>query len=317
MAHQWIECHCIRKRFVTPFVWITSQTMSRPRILVTGADGQLGRSLQALSTSFQADWIFTTRTELDISDDNAIREFFKERHFDFCINTAAYTKVDLAEQESEQANLINAVAPGLLAMACHQQGCVFVHLSSDYVYDNGLTRPLKEDDPVSPTSVYARTKLEGERLAMQSNPRTLIIRTSWVFSEYGHNFVKTMARLLSSGKALSIVNDQIGCPTYASDLAEAILKIVRTIHADNRGNVFGVYNFCNDGPVTWYAFAKEIGKMLGIEPDITPVSTGEYGAPATRPLYSVLDTRKVVEMFGIEIRDWRVGLGIVLENPKV
>ena len=289
--------------------------MSRMRILVTGAEGQLGRSLAKHAHTSQASVVFASRSDLDIADTEAFRPFFASHQFDFCINTAAYTKVDLAEQQQQEAHLINGIAPGFLAQACHDQGCTFIHLSSDYVYHNGLRRSLREDDPVSPVSVYAQTKLEGEQNALHANPRTLIIRTSWLFSEFGHNFVKTMTRLMIAGKSLRIVNDQFGCPTYAGDLALVILKIIKTLHADGpRDEMYGIFNYCNEGTTTWYDFAREIATMLGVTPDIIPVSTSDYAAPASRPLYSVLDTTKIKKAYGIQIGHWREGLSLVLEN---
>jgi dTDP-4-dehydrorhamnose reductase len=287
--------------------------MNNPRILITGADSQLGQSLAKLASTLPADFVFATRNVLDITDNIGTVKYFGEHQFDFCINTAAYTKVDQAEQEVAAATQINEVAPGFLATLCKNTDCKLIHISSDYVYHNGLTRPLKEDDPVTPQSVYAHSKLNGENVVLEANPNAVIIRTSWLFSEFGHNFVKTMARLITAGKPLRIVNDQIGCPTYASDLALAILTIIRTLHEESsREDLYGIFNYCNEGPTTWYDFALEIAAILEITPDITPVSTEEYGAVAARPTYSVLDTTKIKSKYGIGTRHWREGLGEVL-----
>ncbi len=288
--------------------------MSRPCILVTGADSQLGQSLQKLAPTINADFVFASRRDMDIADVASVVKFFSSKHFDFCVNTAAYTKVDLAEQESEQAASANSIAPAILAGLCKNDGGTLIHISSDYVYHNGLTRPLKEDDPTSPKSAYALLKLQGERFAFDANPRTVIVRTSWLFSEYGHNFVKTMARLINARTPLRIVNDQIGCPTYAGDLAQAILKIITTLQSDNRDELYGIFNYCNEGQITWYDFAREIARMLGIKADITPVSTEEYGAVAARPPYSVLDTTKIRERYQVKTPHWRERLKDVLQK---
>ena len=289
--------------------------MTKPGILVTGAEGQLGRSLAKIAPLHELDFVFVSRRDLDIADANQIREYFANTQFDFCINTAAYTKVDLAEQEKDQAYVINADAPGYLSVECSRQNCVLIHISSDYVYDNGLHRPLREDDPVAPASVYARTKLEGEVRALRENTHTVIIRTSWLFSEYGHNFVKTMARLMEEGRSLQIVNDQAGCPTYAGDLASAIVGIIQTMNsAPGRNDTYGVFNYCNTGSTTWYDFAIEIASVLGVIPNIRAVSSAEYSTAAKRPHYSVLNTEKIRGVFDIEIPHWKKGLQHVLRG---
>jgi len=290
--------------------------MNNPRILVTGAGGQLGRSLERISHIVHGYFTFASRQDLDISDAVAVREYFAAHTFDFCINTAAFTQVDLAEQNIESAHLLNVIAPGLLAEACSKQQCTLIHISSDYVYHNDIVRPLREDDPTNPVSVYARTKFEGEQVVIQGNPQTIVLRTSWLFSEYGYNFVKTMVRLLTAGKALRVVDDQYGCPTYCGDLAEAIMKIIHTIDKNSDTEMWGIFNYCCEGPVSWYGFACEIASYLEISPDITPVTTAEYGAAAARPPYSVLDTTKIEDTFSVATRHWREGLIRVLHHSQ-
>ena len=290
--------------------------MSGLRILVTGASGQLGRSLADIKETLPAEWVFTQRGELDISDPTGVQQYFAAHRFDYCFNTAAYTRVDGAETDRDAARMINETAPGIVGACCAQQGCALIHFSTDYVYDNGLTRPLKEDDPCTPASVYAHSKLAGERLALAANGKTLMIRTSWVFSEYGHNFVRTMARLLMESRSVRVVNDQVGCPTYAGDLAKALVHIIQRFEAGDPKAVFGLYNFCNSGAVTWYDFALEIGRQLGIGARISPVSTEEYGALAARPPYSVLDTSKIESAFDLQIQPWEKGLTQVLSRMQ-
>lgn len=278
------------------------------QVLVTGADGQLGRSLQAIAHTTGHVFDFAPRQILDISDHEAVKRYFDPRQIRYCINTAAYTQVDRAEEDSTQAHLLNTRAPEHLAAICHDHGCVLIHLSTDYVYHNALRRPLREDDPTHPVSVYAKTKLAGELRAMAANPETIVVRTSWLFSKYGHNFVKTMARLMRDGRPLRVVDDQTGCPTYAGDLAGALLRIIDTLDAGVISRPFGVYNYCNEGMTTWYGFANAIASHLGLDVQITPVHSAEYGAPAPRPGYSVLDTTKIRSAFGLQIPHWSEGL---------
>jgi dTDP-4-dehydrorhamnose reductase len=292
--------------------------MTIPRILVIGANGQVGKSLAELTSMFDAEWTFVARNDLDITDATAAERFFTAQQFDFCINTAAYTQVDKAEDEPEHAFLVNSVAPGIISTLCALQDCVFMHFSTDYVYDNGLTRPLEETDPLAPASVYAKTKLEGELRAQAVNPKTVVIRTSWVFSEYGNNFVKTMARLITQGKALSVVNDQTGCPTYSRDLALAVIQIITNLNQKSAAEgVYGVYNYSNDGPTTWFDFATEIASQLHVNASISPVSTKEYGAKAARPTYSVLNTSKIRDTFAIDPPHWRDGLIRVINQLQL
>lgn len=285
--------------------------MSTPRILVTGAGGQLAQCLADISGHMDAEWVFASRAMLDIADQAQCEELFNAQSFDFCINTAAYTKVDLAEQEQEEAFLINATAPAQLARLCAQHECVLIHFSTDYVYDNDLRRPLREDDPLSPQSVYARSKHAGEVRVLQEHPASLILRTSWVFSEYSHNFVRTMARLMRENKSLRVVNDQYGCPTYAGDLAKAISHIIRRFQ-DPAHRQFGVFNYCNSGETNWFEFAKVIASHLGLTPDLSPVTTADYGAAASRPAYSVLDTTKIKTTFGVDTPPWEDSLARII-----
>ena len=288
--------------------------MSTRRILVTGATGQLGRCLADRQSQFTADWRFVSREELDLADPNGIEAYFNSNAFDVCINTAAYTAVDSAEHENQLAHLINAEAPAHLARFCAASNCKLIHFSTDYVYDNGLSRPLREDDPLNPKSVYAKSKLEGEQNVERHCHESIVIRTSWVFSEYGHNFVKTMARLMSKGRPLKVVDDQVGCPTYAGDLADMTLVVLDRIFNPAGDRLWGVYNYANSGPVSWYEFANQIAGRLGLNAELSPVSTVEYGAVAPRPAYSVLDTTKIQTTFGIAVRSWEEGLSHVLRT---
>jgi len=288
--------------------------MSQPRILVTGSDGQLARSLAGLKQTLHAEWVFTRKSDLDISDARAIQRYFADNRFDYCINTAAYTKVDQAETDEARARRLNETAPGVISTCCARQGCALFHFSTDYVYHNGLTRPLTEEDPCHPQSVYAHTKFGGEQLALATHPKTVVIRTSWVFSEYGHNFVKTMARLLLDGRPVRVVNDQIGCPTYAGDLAKAVIQIISRLETGHSQAPYGVYNYCNSGEITWYDFVLQIARELGVQAEITPVSTSDYGAAAPRPAYSVLETSKIRAAFELEIPHWHAGLIRVLRE---
>jgi dTDP-4-dehydrorhamnose reductase len=220
------------------------------------------------------------------------------------INCAAYTAVDKAEQEPLLARQVNAEAVGLLAAVCAANQCRFIHVSTDYVFDGTATSPYKEEDLTAPQSVYGQTKLEGERQALLANPQTVIIRTSWVYSSFGKNFVKTIIRLLQDKPQISVVKDQLGSPTFAADLANSILQII-----SSNNWIPGIYNYSNSGIISWYQFAEEIGKLAGSSTPIRGISTEEYPTPAKRPAWSVLDTSKIVSTYGVTIKDWKESLG--------
>lgn len=273
-------------------------------ILVTGANGQLGSELRALSASNpQHRFLFNDRDEVDITDARQVEQCFAEFKPDYCINCAAYTAVDKAETDQDVAYKINALAVKNLAEACTAAGTKFIHVSTDYVFDGKGTAPYKEDNPTNPVSVYGKTKLQGEQEALAAAPDAIIIRTSWVYSEHGHNFVKTMLRLMQSKPELGVVADQWGSPTYAADLAEAILHIV------NSGTWQpGIYHFSNAGAITWHHFAQAIQEASGFDCKVNAITTADYPTPAVRPGYSVMDTSKIEQVYGVQLKDWKESL---------
>lgn len=279
-------------------------TDRKPLIMVTGANGQLGKELRQLEKEWsQFDFLFLSREDLPIHHFELVRNFFKGSHPDFLINCAAYTAVDKAEQEKDLAYQVNAEAVGVLAAVCKEYHCRFIHVSTDYVFDGTASRPYREEDLTNPQGVYGATKLEGEKQAQQFNPDSIIIRTSWVYSSYGKNFVKTILRLLQEKPSVSVVNDQIGSPTYAADLAKAILEII----SSNKW-LSGIYNYSNDGIISWFSFATEIAALRGSTIPVYPISTAEFPTPAKRPAWSVLDKSKISDAYGIKIRPWKESL---------
>jgi dTDP-4-dehydrorhamnose reductase len=284
----------------------------KPKILVTGSNGQLGKELKQLESAYpQFDFIFLSREDLPIHHFELVRNYFKGYKPDYLINCAAYTAVDRAETEKDLAFQVNAEAVGVLAAICHENNTRLIHISTDYVFDGTANVPYNEDDHVNPQSVYGVSKLTGEKEALYFNPDTIIIRTSWVYSAYGKNFVKTMIRLMSEKDSLNIVNDQLGSPTYAADLADVILQII------NSGNwIPGIYHFSNDGIISWYDFAVAIKEMAGLQCNLNPITTYQYPTPARRPAYSVLDKTKIKEKYGIGLKNWKDSLRICLDHIK-
>lgn len=278
-----------------------------PTILVTGGNGQLANEIRELSSGFPAfKFLFTSREELPIEDKEAVESFFQDQSIQYCINCAAYTAVDKAENEIEKAFLINAEAVGNLATICKNHGAKFIHISTDYVYDGTKGEPLKETDDVGPINIYGRSKLKGEELALENNPASIVIRTSWVYSSFGANFVKTMLRLFPVKEQLNVVSDQVGSPTYAADLAEVIIQFVQKMET---GQSFsGIYNYSNSGITNWYEFALSIKELSKSNCKILPVSSSAYITPAKRPLYSVMDTSKVKATLKIDIPFWKDSL---------
>ena len=245
----------------------------------------------------------TDVAELDITDREAILQFVNENHVDGIVNCAAYTAVDKAESNVELCDLLNRVAPGYLAEAVEQRGGWLIQISTDYVFDGTNHTPYVESDPVCPNSVYGRTKLAGEQAAQQACSRTMIIRTAWLYSTFGNNFVKTMIRLGKEKSELGVIFDQIGTPTYARDLAVAIFEAI------NQGVNPGVYHFSNEGVISWYDFTKAIHRIAGITTcHVRPLHTSEYPTPAARPHYSVLDKTKIKQTYGLEIPYWEESL---------
>ena len=282
----------------------------RQKILVTGSNGQLVKELQQAAALFpQFDFVFLSREELLIHDFESVKKVFKSYQAQCIINCAAYTAVDKAEQEKELSFQINGAAVGLLAAICKAEHCKFIHISTDYVFDGTASVPYLEDSPTSPQGVYGASKLEGEKQALQFNPDSIIIRTSWVYSSFGKNFVKTMLKLLQVKDEISVVDDQIGSPTYAKDLAEVILQIIASQNWQP-----GIYNYSNDGEISWYDFAERIKELSGSSCKINPIPTTQYPTPAKRPAYSVLDKTKIQQVLGIKLKDWQNSLAECLEK---
>jgi len=282
-------------------------------ILVTGANGQLGSEIRHISALYPSyDFLFTTKEDLPIENKDAVKMFFEKQQIDYCINCAAYTAVDKAEVEKEKAFLINADAAGILASICSDHQTKLIHISTDYVYAGNALLPLKEEDAVDPLNVYGWSKLKGEELILNRYPSALIIRTSWVYSSYGNNFVKTMLRLFKEKESLNVVNDQYGCPTYAADLAAIIMKFVEGM--ENNNEYVGIVNYCNSGITTWFYFAQAIKEFVNSSCKIMPVSTSQYPTAAKRPLYSVLDTSKIKKMLSVDIPSWKDSLHKCLQS---
>jgi dTDP-4-dehydrorhamnose reductase len=274
----------------------------RMRILVTGANGQVGKALQTKLNALSYECLFTDRDELDMRDEDAVRKTALDYRPDVVINCAAYTAVDRAENDIQACVEINQDAVRVLAEACNSVGARFIHLSTDYVYHNGKNRPLLEDDPVKPQSVYARTKLAGEQEAFQACAKTIVVRTSWVFGLEGHNFVRTMLRLAGEKDELRVVSDQIGAPTFADDIAAALIVVLEKPELKP-----GVYNYACLGVGSWYDFAKAIMDVYGLSCQIEPITTADYPTPAPRPPYSVLNLEKSKQA-GMVFRHWRDAL---------
>lgn len=275
-------------------------------VLVTGANGQLGQSIQFIANQYpNIQFIYTDYQELDITNFESCHTVFAKYKPQFCINTAAYTAVDKAESEAEKARLINVIGPENLAKVCKEYNTILLHISTDFIFDGTSTQPYLETDIPNPKSVYGQTKLDGE-LAVQKNwEKHFIIRTSWVYSQFANNFMKTMLRLASERDSLSVVNDQVGTPTYAVDLAEVLIKIIQF---SNHSSAFGIYNFSNEGQCSWYEFAATIFQQKRISIDLQPIHTSAYPTPAKRPAFSVLDKTKVKNTFNIEIKEWQASL---------
>lgn len=281
-------------------------------ILVTGANGQLGNEIRRRSEASANRYIFTDVAELDITDAEAVMRLAQKERPSVIINCAAYTNVDKAEDDEQTAHLINCTAVANLASAAKAVDAVLVHISTDYVFDGCGCRPYTEDAEVAPTGAYGRTKLAGERAVAKSGCRYVIIRTAWLYSSFGRNFVKTMRTLTGEREALQVVFDQVGTPTYAGDLADAILHIVE----EERYNKCGVYHYSNEGVCSWYDFAKEICTMSGNECNINPCHSNEFSSKVARPHYSVLDKSKIKQTFGLSIPHWKESLAKCIEELK-
>lgn len=285
-------------------------------ILVTGANGQLGNEMRNLSSTDPANrYLFTDVQELDITDLARVQAFLSENVVDYIVNCAAYTAVDKAESDIELCRKINAFAVENLAKASAAIGARMIHVSTDYVYSGTHYMPYVESDAVAPTSVYGVTKLEGEQLLLAANPASVILRTSWLYSPYGNNFVKTMLRLGREREKLSVVFDQVGTPTYAADLAAAIVAILNAPEF-----IPGIYNFSDEGVCSWYDFTLTIHRMAGIDTcRVSPIDTADYPSAATRPFYSVMNKKKIKATYGVKIPHWEESLQkciAILENKN-
>ena len=274
------------------------------KILVTGANGQLGQCLQKISSQFEEfEFIFTDSETLDITNKEEVNDFFWQNAPDFCINAAAYTAVDLAETEVEKAFLVNADGTENLAEACAENNAQFIHVSTDYVFDGENNLAYTEEDFTNPLGVYGASKLAGDGLALEVNPCSVILRTSWVYSEFGKNFVKTMLNLFSTKEELNIVADQFGQPTNANDLAEAIMKIIKSEKITP-----GIFNFSNLGRISWFDFAEKIAELSEAKIKLNAIETSQYPTSAKRPKNSVLDLDKISKTYGIQLKPWEESL---------
>lgn len=284
------------------------------KVLVTGSLGQVGSEIQVLSKSLSADYefLFTDVADLDITDEGKVAEWFEKNQPSAVINCAAYTAVDKAEEQKDLCYRINFTGAVNLAKAAKAKNASMIHISTDYVYHNGINRPLRESDPTNPQSVYAASKLDGDLGVLEALPSAVVLRTSWVYSSFGHNFVKTMIRLGKDRDQLTIVADQIGTPTYAKDLASAIVK---TLVAEQTPEG-GIYHYSNEGISSWYDFAYEIMQLENIDCDVKPIPTSSYPTPAKRPPFSVLDKAKIKKALGISIPHWKDSLKECLKLIK-
>ena len=287
------------------------------RILVLGSEGQLGQCISDQFAFTEDDVVCTSRREIDVSNFEVTKSQILEIKPDIVINATAYTAVDKAEEERELADRINHLAVANISNICNQLDCWLIHVSTDYVFDGNSEVPYKEDDPPNPQGVYGASKLKGEGAIETSGCKYLIIRTAWVYSEYGNNFLKTMLRLAAGRDELSVVGDQIGCPTYAQDIARSIVSIVSRFDLDRSWS--GVYHFCGDEPCSWYDFARAIFLEAEIRRLKTPsyvksVTTADYPTPVIRPAYSVLDCTKIERVFDVTRSNWRDGIKVVIDR---
>lgn len=279
-------------------------------ILVTGGDGQLSKCIKNIKDKLpEANFIFVNRLELDITNNIAVTSFFQRNDIQYCINCAAYTAVDMAERDKENAFNVNVIGAKNLAIACDNKGATLIHISTDFVFDGNNNVAYYERDKTNPLSVYGQTKLKGEQAIAERLNRYFIIRTSWLYSEHGSNFMKTIIKLSKNNETLSIVEDQIGTPTYASDLASMILAII-----DSKSIQFGIYHYSNEGIASWYDFAKAIFEKKNCNIILTPIKTDEYPTPAQRPKFSVLDKTKIKSNLNITIPYWRDSLKKAIQN---
>ena len=275
------------------------------KIIVFGGNGQLGNCLQKLSKIYQWEYIFVFADSqtVDITDRDAVFDFIEEQNPDFCINAAAYTAVDLAEKEKEKAFAVNADGPKYIAEACKEKNTILIHVSTDYVFDGETEISYNEDNFTNPQGIYGESKLQGEHFVLESNPQSIIIRTSWLYSEFNKNFVKTMLHLFKDKSELNVVSDQFGQPTNANDLAECIMQIV-----ESKNKVFGIYHFSNYPETNWSRFAKKIAEFSDLKIKINEISSAEYPTPAKRPFRSTMDLSKIEKDYKVDLKHWENSL---------
>jgi len=287
---------------------------NRIKVLVTGSNGQLGSEIKAISDHYpNFDFIYTDVKELDITNYSAVSSFVVKFKPKFVINCAAYTAVDKAEKEIELSTNINSIAPGFIAKACQENGCKMIHISTDYVFDGESKTPYTEDSKVNPTSQYGTSKLKGEEAVIREGG-AMIIRTSWLYSSFGLNFVKTIINNAKIKPELKVVSDQIGCPTYARDLAKVILTVI------SKGEEYFVpeiFHYSNDGTCSWYNFASEIVALSGLNCIVTPIESKDYPSVVNRPKYSVFSKEKICNTYKIEVPHWKTSLGNCIEMLKL
>lgn len=280
--------------------------MNKPLIVVTGTNGQLGWSLQQIAGNYpNFDFLFTNRTQLDLSNLETIDSFFKEYQPNVFINCAAYTAVDKAENEQVQALTINAMAVSKIAQHCAKLHAALITISTDYVFSGNGTSPYNTTDPTNPINYYGYSKSIGEKLALENNENTIVIRTSWVYAPHGNNFVKTMLRLMKERAFISVVEDQVGCPTYAPDLAKAIMQIVEQLPTNKKR---GIYHYSNTGIISWFQFATAIQQMAKIHCTVQPIPSSAYPTPAKRPNYSAMNLSNIEADFGVTLINWEDSL---------
>jgi dTDP-4-dehydrorhamnose reductase len=282
------------------------------RVAVTGSNGQLGKELADLAGGYpQFQFSFLSREEFPMNDEQKMAVWLNQNPVDIFIHCAAYTAVDKAESEKEKAFQVNATATGWIASQLSKSNTRLVYISTDYVFDGTSSTPLTEEARTNPVNWYGSTKLEGERLVLQNNPFSQIIRTSWIYSVYGNNFVKTMIRLMKERQSVSVVEDQIGSPTYGGDLSKAILQLLESDHF-----IPGIYHYSNEGKTSWFEFASEIKRLTGSGCDIVPIPSSGFPTPARRPSYSLLDKSKIKKDYGLLIPDWKTSLAICIERMR-
>ncbi len=274
----------------------------KPVVLVSGKNGQLGFELMQLAARYPGlELVFADRSTLDITQAASIKAAFEKYQPAFFVNCAAYTAVDKAESDQPAALAANAEAVGIIAQYCEQFHTTLIQVSTDYVFNGNGTSPYLPDDSTDPVNYYGYTKWLGEQLALKNCSRTVIIRTSWVYSSHGHNFVKTMLRLMKERTDINVVSDQVGSPTYAADLAEAILDII----SQEKKTRTGIYHYSNEGVISWFDFASAIREYAGLSCQVHPIPTSAYPTPAKRPAYSVMDKQKIVQDFQVSLKDWK------------